>query len=119
MIMDMSFVYVCTDNVGVVSFRKSPCQFTAKTIGFFWGDFSRSEGLPEMISNNIIGSLDLTCLAKVLLLTVNELSISNPTVTFPAGNQSPTVCLSWVCDVVDDICNGSTNSAPFSNMQWH
>ena len=72
----MSFVYVCTDNVGVVFFRKSPCQFTAKTIGFFWGDFSRSEGLPEMISNNIIGSLDLTCFAKVLLLTVNELSMN-------------------------------------------
>ena len=69
-----------------------------------------------MISNNIIGSLDFTCLANVLLLTVNELSISNPTVTLPAGNQFPTVSFSWVCDVVNDICNGCAHCAPFSNM---
>ena len=54
MIVNMGFVNVCADNVGVIAFGEAPCQLTAQTVCFLRRDLAGTEGLTEVVSNHII-----------------------------------------------------------------
>ena len=52
--VDVRFVNVCRHQKGVLSLRKAHGQFIADFIGFFRRDFSRLEGLANLIGNHIM-----------------------------------------------------------------
>ena len=67
MIVNMGFVNVCADNVGVIAFGESPCQLTAQTVCFLRRDLAGTEGLAEVVSNHIIRTPHPPGVSDVLL----------------------------------------------------
>ena len=57
MVMDMLFVGMGADDIGMVALRKTFGKFIAELIGFLWRDLARFEGLPDLIRNHIAGLL--------------------------------------------------------------
>ena len=67
MIVNMGFVNVCADNVGVIAFGESPCQLTAQTVCFLRRDLAGTEGLAKVVSNHIIRTPHPPGVSDVLL----------------------------------------------------
>ena len=67
MIVNMGFVDVRTDDVGMIAFCKPPRQLTAQTVCFLRGDLARAEGLAKVVSNHIIRTPHPPGVSDVLL----------------------------------------------------
>ena len=67
MIVNMGFVDVRTDNIGMISFCEPPCQLAAQTVCFLRGDLAGAEGLAQVVGNHIILTAHPSGVLDVLL----------------------------------------------------
>ena len=88
MIVNMGFVDVCADNVGMIAFCEPPCQLSAQTVCFLRRNLTGTEGLAEVVGNHIIRTTHPPGVSDVLLLGKQELPVSNTAVALPACNES-------------------------------
>ena len=72
-----------------------------------------------MVGDHIIHTPDSAGVANVLLLGIEKLGIRDPAVTAPACNELSVIRFLRVLYIVDDIRNGSANSAAFAGVQGH
>lgn len=53
----MSFVNMCADNKGIITFQQFRSQLVSDLVCFLWRNFAGLKGLPELISNHFIVNL--------------------------------------------------------------
>ena len=54
MVVDVCLINVCCDNKSVVAFCPAHAELVADTVCFFRGHFSGEEGLPYLITQNVL-----------------------------------------------------------------
>ena len=119
MIVNMGFVDMGADNVGVIALGEPLGQLTAQTVCFLRCDLARDKGLPQMIGNYIILAAHSAGLLDVLILGEKELGVGDPAVALPARNQPAAVRLLGIFGVVNDVADGLSHRAAFSGVQGH
>ena len=119
MIMDMGFVDMGADNVGVIAFGEALGQLTAQTVRFLRCDLSGNKGLPQMVGDHIILAAHSAGLLDVLIFGEKKLGVSDPAVALPACNQSAAVRLLRIFGVVNDVADGLSHRAAFAGVQGH
>ena len=67
MIVNMGFVDVRTDDVGMIAFCEPPCQLAAQAVCFLRGDLAGAKGLAQMVGDHIISTTHPTSVLDVLL----------------------------------------------------
>ena len=93
MIMDMLFVDMGADDIGVFAFGKPLGKLTAQAVCFLRGDLAGDKGLPQMVGNDIILAAHSAGLLDVLILGKKKFGICDPAVTLPTRNQSAVIRL--------------------------
>ena len=85
MIMDMLFVDVGADDIGVFSLGKPLGKLTAQAVCFFRGNLAGDKGLPQMVGNYIILTANSASLLNVLMLGKKKLDIRDSAVSVFCG----------------------------------
>ena len=67
MIVNMGFVDVRTDDIGMIAFCEPPCQLTAQTVCFLRRYLTGTEGLAQMVGYHIILTAHPPGVSDVLL----------------------------------------------------
>ena len=116
MIMDMLFVDVGADDIGVFALGKPLGKLTAQAVCFFRGDLAGDKGLPQMVGNYIIFTAHPAGLLDVLILGKKKLGIRDPAVTLPACNQSAVIRLLRIFGVVDNVTDCLSYGAAFAGV---
>ena len=119
MIMDMLFVDMGADDIGVFSLGKPLGKLTAQAVCFFRGNFAGDKGLPQMVGNDIILTAHSTGLLDVLILGKKKFGIRDPTVTLPARNQSAVIRLLRIFRIVQYVADCLSYRAAFAGVQGH
>ena len=119
MIVNVSFVDMGADNVGVIAFGEALGQLTAQTVRVLRCDLSGNKGLPQMVGDHIILAAHSAGLLGVLIFGEKELGIGDPAVALPACYQPAAVCLLRIFGVVDDGADGLSHRAAFAGVQGH
>ena len=119
MIVNMGFVNMGADNVGVIAFGEALGQLTAQTVRVLRCDLAGDKGLPQMVGNHIILAAHSAGLLNVLILGEKKLGVGDPAVALPARNQPAAVRLLWIFGVVDDVADGLSHRAAFAGVQGH
>ena len=78
MIMDMLFVDMSADDIGVFALGKPFGKLTAQAVCFLRGDFTGDKGLPQMVGNYIIFTAYSACLLDVLIFSKKKFGIRDP-----------------------------------------
>ena len=99
MIVNMGFVDMGADDIGVIALGEALGQFTAQTIRFLRCDLTGDKGLPQMVGNHIILAAHSAGLLDVLILGEKKLGVSDPAVTLPARYQPAAVRLLRILDI--------------------
>ena len=86
MIVNVSFVDMGADNVGVIAFGEALGQLTAQTVRFLRCDLSGNKGLPQMVGDHIILAAHSAGLLDVLIFGEKELGVGDPAIALPARN---------------------------------
>ena len=116
MIMDMLFVDMGADDIGVFAFGKPLGKLTAQAVCFLRGDLTGNKGLPQMVGNYIILTTHSAGLLGVLIFGKKKFSIRDPAVTLPACNQSAVICLLRILGVVDNVTDCLSYGAAFAGV---
>ena len=119
MIVNMGFVDMGADDIGVIAFGEALSQLTAQTVRVLRCDLAGDKGLPQMVGNHIILAAHSAGLLNVLILGEKKLGVGDPTVALPARNQPAAVCLLRIFGVVDDSADGLSHRAAFAGVQRH
>ena len=119
MIMDMLFVDMGADNIGVFALGESLGKLTAQAVCFLRGDFTRDKGLAQMVGNYIILTAHSAGLLDVLIFGKKKFGIRDPAVTLPARNQSAVIRLLRIFGVVQYVADCLSYRAAFSGVQGH
>ena len=119
MIMDMLFVDMGADDIGVFAFGKPLGKLTAQAVCFLRGDLAGDKGLPQMVGNYIILTAQSAGLLDVLILGKKKFGIRDPAVTLPACNQSAVVRLLRIFGVVQYVADCLSYCAAFTGVQGH
>ena len=119
MIVNVSFVDMGADNVGVIAFGEALGQLTAQTVRVLRCDLGGDKGLPQMVGNHIVLAAHSAGLLDVLIFGEKELGIGDPAVALPACYQPAAVCLLRIFGVVDDGADGLSHRAAFAGVQGH
>ena len=119
MIVNMGFVNVRTDDIGMIAFCEPTCQLAAQTICLLRRDLTGTEGLAEVVSNHIIRTPHSPGVSDILLLGKQELPVGNTAVALPACNESSAICLFRVCYIVNDGFDCGANCPTLSGVQRH
>lgn len=119
MIVNMGFVNMGADNVGVIAFGEALGQLTAQTVRVLRCDLAGDKGLPQMVGNHIILAAHSAGLLNVLILGEKKLGVGDPAVALPARNQPAAVRLLRIFGVVDDVADGLSHRAAFAGVQGH
>ena len=119
MIVNMGFVNMGADNVGVIALGEALGQLTAQTVRVLRCDLAGDKGLPQMVGNHIILAAHSAGLLNVLILGEKKLGVGDPAVALPARNQPAAVRLLRIFGVVDDVADGLSHRAAFAGVQGH
>ena len=119
MIVNMGFVDMGADDIGVIALGEALGQLTAQTVRFLRCDLSGNKGLPQMVGDHIILAAHSAGLLGVLIFGEKELGIGDPAVALPACYQPAAVCLLRIFGVVDDVADGLSHRAAFAGVQGH
>ena len=119
MIVNMGFVDMGADDIGVIALGEALGQLTAQTVRVLRCDLAGDKGLSQVIGNHIILAAHSASLLDVLILGEKELGIGNPAVALPARNQPAAVRLLRILGVVDDSADGLSHRAAFAGVQGH
>ena len=119
MIVNVSFVDMGADDIGVIAFGEAVDQLAAQPARFLRCDLTGNKGLPQMVGDHIILAAHSAGLLDVLIFGEKELGVSDPAVTLPARYQPAAVCLLRILGVVDDVADGLSHRAAFAGVQGH
>lgn len=86
MIVNMGFVDMGADDIGVIALGEALGQLTAQTVRVLRCDFTGDKGLPQMVGDHIILAAHSAGLLGVLIFGEKELGIGDPAVALPACN---------------------------------
>ena len=119
MIVNMGFVDMGADDIGVIALGEALGQLTAQTVRVLRCDLFGNKGLPQMVGDHIILAAHSAGLLGVLIFGEKELGIGDPAVALPACYQPAAVCLLRIFGVVDDSADGLSHRAAFAGVQRH
>ena len=119
MIVNMGFVDMSADDIGVIALGEALGQLTAQTVRVLRCDLAGNKGLPQMVGDHIILAAHSAGLLNVLILGEKKLGVGDPAVALPARNQPAAVCLLRIFGVVDDSADGLSHRAAFAGVQRH
>ena len=85
MIVNVGFVDMGADNIGMIALGEALGQLTAQTVCFLRCDLAGDKGLPQMVGDHIILAAHSAGLLDVLIL--GEKKLGDPAVALPARNQ--------------------------------
>ena len=114
MIVNVSFVDMRADGIGVIPLGEPLGQLTAQTVRVLRCDLS---GMPQMVGDHILLAVHAAGLWDVLIL--GEKKLGDPAVALPARNQPAAVCLLRIFGVVDDGADGLPHRAAYAGVQGH
>ena len=117
MIVNMGFVDMGADDIGVIALGEALGQLTAQTVRILRCDLSGNKGLPQMVGDHIILAAHSAGLLGVLIFGEKELGIGDPAVALPACYQPAAVCLLRIFGVVDDSADGLSHRAAFAGVE--
>ena len=80
MIVNMGFVNMGADNVGVIAFGEALGQLTAQTVRVLRCDLAGDKGLPQMVGNHIILAAHSAGLLDVLIFGEKKLGVGDPAI---------------------------------------
>lgn len=119
MIVNMGFVDMGADDIGVIALGEALGQLTAQTVRFLRCDLSGNKGLPQMVGDHIILAAHSAGLLDVLILGEKKLGVGDPAVALPACYQPAAVRLLRIFGVVDDSADGLSHRAAFAGVERH
>ena len=119
MIVNMGFVDMGADDIGVIALGEALGQLTAQTVRVLRCDLSGNKGLPQMVGDHIILAAHSAGLLDVLIFGEKKLGVGDPAVALPACYQPAAVCLLRIFGVVDDSADGLSHRAAFAGVQRH
>ena len=119
MIVNVGFVDMGADNVGVIAFGEALGRLTAQTVRFLRRDLAGDKESPQMIGDHIILATHSAGLLDVLILGEKKLSVGDSAVALPARNQPAAVCLLRIFGVVDDVTDSPPHRAACAGVQGH
>ena len=119
MIVNMGFVDMGADDIGVIALGEALGQLTAQTVRVLRCDLAGDKGLPQMVGNHIILAAHSAGLLDVLILGEKKLGVGDPAVALPARNQPAAVRLLRIFGVVDDGADGLSHRAAFAGVERH
>jgi len=119
MIVNMGFVDMGADDIGVIALGEALGQLTAQTVRVLRCDLSGNKGLPQMVGDHIIPAAHSAGLLDVLILGEKKLGVGDPAVALPACYQPAAVCLLRIFGVVDDSADGLSHRAAFAGVERH
>ena len=119
MIVNVRFVDMGADDIGVIALGEALGQLAAQTVRFLRCDLTGDKGLPQMIGNCIILAAHSAGLLDVLIFGEKKLGVGDPAVALPARNQPAAVRLLRIFGVVDDSADGLSHRAAFAGVQRH
>ena len=124
MIVNMGFVDMGADDIGVIALGEALGQLTAQTVRVLWCDLSGNEGLPQMVGDHIILAAHSAGLLDVLILGEKKLGVGDSAVALPARNQPAAVRLLRMIDICLLLEEGSLivrirdDGAPFDPLAF-
>ena len=119
MIVNVGFVDMGADDIGVIAFGEAVDQLAAQPVRFLRCDLTGDKGLPQMVGDHIILAAHSAGLLDVLILGEKKLGIGDPAVALPARNQPAAVRLLRIFGVVNDVADGLSHRAAFAGVQGH
>ena len=119
MIVDMGFVDVGADNIGVVALGESSCQLTAEPVGFLRCNLAGNKGLTEVVGYHIILAAHSAGSLNVLVLRIKKFGVYDTAAALPACHKPSFVSFVRVIYIPDYIRNRLSHGSAFSCMQRH
>ena len=86
MIVNMGFVDMSADDIGVIALGEALGQLTAQTVRVLRCDLSGNKGLPQMVGDHIILAAHSAGLLDVLIFGEKKLGVGDPAIALPARN---------------------------------
>lgn len=86
MIVNMGFVDMGADDIGVIALGEALGQLTAQTVRVLRCDLSGNKGLPQMVGDHIILAAHSAGLLDVLIFGEKKLGVGDPAIALPARN---------------------------------
>ena len=86
MIVNVGFVDMGADDIGVIALGEALGQLTAQTVRFLRCDLAGDKGLPQMVGNHIVLAAHSAGLLDVLIFGEKKLGVGDPAIALPARN---------------------------------
>mgnify|MGYP000455965320 CR=1 FL=1 len=106
MIVNMGFVDMGADDIGVIALGEALGQLTAQTVRVLRCDLSGNKGLPQMVGDHIILAAHSAGLLGVLIFGEKELGIGGHVVAAVGRDQFAALGLVRVLPVVKPFFQG-------------
>lgn len=117
-IVNVLFVDVRADDIGMITLEKTLCKFAAEAIGFLRRDLAGLERLPHMIRNHVVFLFSAGA-GLIAPLGKAKLRVCDFGVTLKAGNEPALIGLFCIFDIFQNVADRRADAPPLSDVQRH